>query len=275
MVHVTINAELSKITLLPPVAKKDPEAGGCERSWTCLCTNGPASRPDCPYHAAVEQLSLPAETFGTPLKPRLPLFPPVVKIMVLARWTGETVLRYIREAPLAHLADEVNALEGKRNLLALSDKLADGAEKLTGKVQDLEDQLRLQRERRQATSLAASAEDPDRSGRPYVTNGAKKATKLKVHRVLISGHGTPLTSWRTVCGFRFAFSKGERSNSYKKFESSPRCKRCGLRDEIADDDEKSGSSSTSATDSSAQSSEEGATPSPQSEAAGTGDAGGV
>jgi hypothetical protein len=99
--------------------------------------------------------------------------------MVLARWTGETVLRYIREAPLAHLADEVNALEGKRNLLALSDKLADGAEKLTGKVQDLEDQLRLQRERRQATSLAASAEDPDRSGRPYVTNGAKKATKLK------------------------------------------------------------------------------------------------
>lgn len=41
----------------------------------------------------------------------------VVKIMVLARWAGESVLRYIRDAPLDNLPDEVKALEDKRNLL--------------------------------------------------------------------------------------------------------------------------------------------------------------
>lgn len=192
--------------------------------------NGPASRHDCPYHAAVEQLDLLEKTFGIPLPPKLPLFPQangrhmdkaavvealeatviayggrvrsptgtrlfgghsfrvsgaqmlaalgieVVKIMVLARWAGETVLRYIREAPLAHLAEEVKALEGKRNLLSLFDKLADGAEKLTGKVQDLETQLlHLQREKKRDSRHTASLEeDPTCIGRPYVTNGAKK-----------------------------------------------------------------------------------------------------
>ena len=40
-----------------------------------------------------------------------------IKIMVLARWAGETVLRYIREAPLANLSSEVLALENKKSLL--------------------------------------------------------------------------------------------------------------------------------------------------------------
>ena len=322
VVHITIDTELLKITLLLPVSKKDPRAIGCERSWTCTCVDGPASRHDCPYHAAVQQLALLEKTFGIPLPPKLPLFPQpngkhvdkatvvealeatviaygglvrsptgtrlfgghsfrvsgaqmlaalgieVVKIMVLARWAGETVLRYIREAPLAHLADEVKALEGKRNLLSLFDKLADGAEKLTGKVQDLEEQLlHLQRERKRHTAAAASTEDTESCGRPYVTNGAKKASMLKVHKVMISGLGKPLTSWRTICGFRFAFSDGERLNSYKEFESCQRCKRCGLIDEIIEEDEKSGSSSTSNTDSSAQSADDVAITSQQSASA--------
>ena len=41
----------------------------------------------------------------------------VIKIMILARWSGDTVLRYIKDAPLANLPNEVLALEGKRDLV--------------------------------------------------------------------------------------------------------------------------------------------------------------
>ena len=65
----------------------------------------------------------------------------VIKIMVMARWAGETILRYVKEAPLDSLPDEVLALEGKRNLVHLINKFADGAESLSGRMEGLEAQL--------------------------------------------------------------------------------------------------------------------------------------
>ena len=47
----------------------------------------------------------------------------VVKIMVLARWAGEAVLRYVREAPLDTLPAEVKDLEEKHSMLAALERL--------------------------------------------------------------------------------------------------------------------------------------------------------
>ena len=60
-----------------------------------------------------------------------------MKIMVLARWASETISRYVKEALLGSLPDEVLALEGKRILPKLLSKLADGVENFAGKVADL------------------------------------------------------------------------------------------------------------------------------------------
>ena len=43
--------------------------------------------------------------------------------MVLARWAGESVLRYIRDAPLANLTAEVVELEAKRSVLGAIEDL--------------------------------------------------------------------------------------------------------------------------------------------------------
>ena len=288
--------------------KKDPRAVGCERSWNCLCVNGPASRPDCPFHAAAAQIALLERVFGIPLPPMLPLFPQhngmpvdktvvvetleatvvaydncirsptgsrlygghsfrvcgaqmlaalgveIIKIMVLARWAGETVLRYIREAPLTHLSDEVKELESKRSLLALFNKLADGAETLTGKVQDLEAQLTHLRKERKAMAASAVTVLAAPACRPFVTNGAKLASRLKVHRVTVEGIEHPLPSWRTTCGFRFAYCDGERLQSLKGYSQGQLCRRCGLRKTVSLAGSESSGSSTSDTNSSAQSS---------------------
>ena len=61
--------------------------------------------------------------------------------MVLARWSGETVLRYVKDAPLENLPSEVLALEGKRDLVKLISKCADGAEALSGRMEFLEAQI--------------------------------------------------------------------------------------------------------------------------------------
>ena len=46
----------------------------------------------------------------------------VVKIIVLARWAGDMVLRYIKEASLACLHEDVKALESRRESLKMIQK---------------------------------------------------------------------------------------------------------------------------------------------------------
>jgi hypothetical protein len=48
------------------------------------------------------------------------------KIMVLARWAGESVLRHIRDAPLANLTADVVELEARRSVLGAIEGLHDG-----------------------------------------------------------------------------------------------------------------------------------------------------
>jgi hypothetical protein len=150
----------------------------------------------------------------------------VVMIMVLARWAGDTVLRYVKEAPLDNLPAEVLALEGKQSVVKLLSKMADGAENLDLKVLDLEQQVRELVSKKadmfsRWDALASVARSP-----PFVTNGAGKAATLKVHKVLLDGPDFPPLSWRTRCGFRFAFCGFTRHASIEHFEPASLCKVC-------------------------------------------------
>ena len=153
----------------------------------------------------------------------------VVKIMVLARWSGETVLRYIRDAPLANLSTEVLALENKRTLLKTLGALKDGSETLSGKIEGLEQQLKALLEACAERDCAAERARPSPLAEPFVTNGAPTAKAFKVHEVLIDGSSGALpTLWRTKCGFRFAFGSFTRHASVDNFASASLCRNCGL-----------------------------------------------
>ena len=54
--------------------------------------------------------------------------------MVLARWASDSVLRYVREAPLEHLAAEVLELEAQRDLIHTIRNLEAKLDVLTGRV---------------------------------------------------------------------------------------------------------------------------------------------
>ena len=153
----------------------------------------------------------------------------MVKIMVLARWSGETVLRYIRDAPLANLSTEVLALENKRSLLKTLGSLKDGSETLSGKVEGLEQQLKALLESCASRDTATERARPTPLVEPFVTNGAPTAKAFKVHEVLIDGSCGALPSlWRTKCGFRFAFGNYTRHTSVDSFTAAALCRSCGL-----------------------------------------------
>ena len=50
----------------------------------------------------------------------------MAKIMVMARWAGESVLRYVREAPLESFPADVVALEDRRSATAALRALRQG-----------------------------------------------------------------------------------------------------------------------------------------------------
>jgi hypothetical protein len=169
----------------------------------------------------------------------------VIKIMVLARWAGDTVLRYIKDAPLDNPHEEVVALEGKRNLVKMVERMADGAEALTGKVDDLVSQIakhvteRLEQTKRSDQLLAESCAPP------YVTNGASSLKKLKVHKVLIDGAEAAPNVWRARCGFRFAFCGFTRHRKLDGFPIESFCATCLKQERARTALDNSSSSSTS------------------------------
>jgi hypothetical protein len=163
--------------------------------------------------------------------------------MVMARWAGETVLRYVKEAPIDNLPDEVLALEGKRDLLRTLTKLADGAETLTSKVSDLEAQLVVLKKQKDEQVKLLEARSVAPPCLPFVTNGANSAKTLKIHRVLTEGADLPPVMWRTRCGYRFAFANFTRHSTLEGFDVKNMCKSCGLQQlEDHGNDANSGSS---------------------------------
>ena len=134
----------------------------------------------------------------------------------------------MRDAPLANLSSEVMALEGRSDLLKTLRLVVDGAEVLTGKVENLELQLTKLLKEKSETAASTSTGLVAPRGLPYVANNLGGRRVLKVYEILIDGADVPPALWKAKCGFRFAFSAFTRHASLDAFEASTHCKSCGL-----------------------------------------------
>ncbi len=171
----------------------------------------------------------------------------VVKIMVLARWAGDTILRYVKEAPLCSLHDDVRALEGRQDSLRALRKLVDGAELLEGKLSCLEQELSRLKALKSADKVSDDASQALVGCLPYVTNGRSRLSKkFRVH--VVKSHGPELHphQWKTVCGIRFAFCGFEQLPDCSSFAKHALCKSCVGRDEPVSSTDSSSSLSSSA-----------------------------
>ena len=145
------------------------------------------------------------------------------KLMVLARWSGPTILRYVSEAPLATITGDVKRLLACD---ALCDVLAEvktrtgamekGISALTGAFERLEAEEHDLRE--QVKVLKDSGMQP-----VYILN-----TKSGVwHRLLRDGLETPVEHWSTCCGWNHSGWPVRRSASLPgDATSSSTCGRC-------------------------------------------------
>ena len=147
-----------------------------------------------------------------------------MKIMVLARWSSEVVLRYVKDAPLIGLSDQVKTLEDKKELARLLAKAADDAELLGSKITDIETKLKDVVVAQSAWIRRCEKSHSSDGNPPFVTNGRTKA--LKLHKVSVDGMEHPPYLWRAKCGFRFALCGFTRHSSLGDFDMKTWCGTC-------------------------------------------------
>ena len=141
----------------------------------------------------------------------------MIKIMVLARWAGESVLRYVRDAPLDNLPDEVKALEEKKSLLGALEKLQDDVRNINTKVDgQAEDAAKITDElyKKFGPSVA----------KPFIANGNQK--RFKLHWAAIDGREVLPQQWKTRCGVKFGNWSFTRHESKSDFPLDTWCTKC-------------------------------------------------
>ena len=110
-----------------------------------------------------------------------------VKIMVLARWAGPTILRYVREAPLQNLPREVRDLEGRTELTQIASEV---------RQQIVEARAAQTAVRAEAARIRRETEVG-----PVIMKSGRAC--FKAHVVLIGAAGVPPREWTTKCGLSF------------------------------------------------------------------------
>ena len=148
----------------------------------------------------------------------------IIKVMVLARWSSEVVLRYVKDAPLAGLSEQVKCLEDKKDLVRLLAKAADGAELLGSKLGGIEGRLLGLIADHEAWTRRCELTAARTGNPPFVSNG--RAKHLKIHKTSIDGMEFPPYLWRAKCGFRFAFCGFTRHMTMVDFAADQRCAKC-------------------------------------------------
>ena len=111
--------------------------------------------------------------------------------MVLARWAGGSVLRYIRDVPLANLADEVRALEDRhRSARILRDlqRLAVQLEARSTEQSEVMSQVLTQLAQVKAQAVVG----------PFIFKVSQRTSKL--HAVARASCSIPPSEWTTKCG---------------------------------------------------------------------------
>lgn len=141
----------------------------------------------------------------------------VVKIIVLARWAGESVLRYIRDAPLDNLPAEVKALEDKRSLLGALEKLQADVRCIDKKVDSQKDE---------AAKIASELFEKfgPTATKPYIANGNLK--RFKLHWAAVDGTEVLPQQWKTRCGVKFGSWNFTRHASKDAFPIDTLCTKC-------------------------------------------------
>ena len=141
----------------------------------------------------------------------------VAKIMVLARWAGESVLRYVREAPLDSLPAEVRALEERSSLLEALAGLQAAVKGIESKV----DRHKGATEGMIKDLLAKVGPAPSL---PFIANGNRK--RFKVHVAAVYGPRVLPLHWKTRCRVRFGLWTFTRHERAEVFPADVRCARC-------------------------------------------------
>ena len=138
----------------------------------------------------------------------------VTKIMALARWAGESVLRYMRDAPLEKLPAEVKALEDKRSMLVVLERLQADVQGLDARV-----------EGRQAELTQFIKDSCERFGpvqaKPCIAKGG--CPQFKLHVAAVEGAEMLPALWKTKCGVKFAGWAFTRHASPEGFPSDTLC----------------------------------------------------
>jgi hypothetical protein len=141
----------------------------------------------------------------------------IIKIMVLARWAGESVLRYVRDAPLDNLPAEVKALEEKKSLLGALEKLQADVLSIDNKVDG---------QKQEVDRLAAELfkKFGPVADKPFIANGSKK--RFKLHWAAVDGVEMLPQLWKTHCGVKFGSWNFTRHVTKDNFPIDTWCTKC-------------------------------------------------
>ena len=144
----------------------------------------------------------------------------LLKIILLARWAGQMIMRYAREAPLLSLPDDFKRLSAMKPTIALLDKFSAQPLVKEDRLQTLEAQIQdFQAVVDAGTRLSAKEETEARRHVRIVGSGIW-------HDILLDGVGVGPGDWQTRCGWRFASHDVERSGPLPAASSEEVCGRC-------------------------------------------------
>jgi hypothetical protein len=170
----------------------------------------------------------------------------VAVIMLLARWSSNVVLRYIKDSPLKALTSEYIARGSftKPRSEAASENMGLVPASVLTQIKALAESH--EKQSQEVALLAASVRDSSSMMKPYVVN----LTTGVWHKSNSNIEAPPL-SWRSNCGWRFAMLPFSRANHLPEDVSWSRiCNRCLRFERTARKSTKSGEESESSSDTS-------------------------
>ena len=157
----------------------------------------------------------------------------VAKIMVMARWAGEAVLRYVREAPLESLPAEVIALEERRSAALVLKTLRQEIAAVRAQTQRLgqDEATRAAALERRVAEIQGAAVGRETARAPERCiiariGRASNAPAYKVHDARGTDFSSSPCTWRAVCGRRFGAWTFERHLTTDAFPIDTQCRGC-------------------------------------------------
>ena len=145
----------------------------------------------------------------------------VTKIMILGRWSSATVLRYVQEAPIGNLTEQVCDLEHQQDTVRTIAKLQ---HQITGLGAAGKDQVEgLRSELASAVRGMQSKFAPSKELSVIARVGGKRH---KVRRAAVDGLDVNPAHWKTRCGSHFGGWTFTRHEATEDFPTDCLCARC-------------------------------------------------